>query len=119
MKKIASLLSVCALALGLAACGSDDASPNTEDKKELKIGATTGPYADMVKEAIKPGLEDLGYKIEIVEFTDYIQPNKSLGNNSLDANLFQHKVYMITSLKKMIKAFRPYHGSNSANGHIF
>ena len=42
MKKIASLLSVCALALGLAACGSDDASPNTEDKKELKIGATTG-----------------------------------------------------------------------------
>ncbi|MFI8492952.1 MULTISPECIES: MetQ/NlpA family ABC transporter substrate-binding protein [Peribacillus] len=94
MKKIASLLSVCALALGLAACGSDNASPKTEDKKELKIGATTGPYADMVKEAIKPGLEDLGYKIEIVEFTDYIQPNKSLGNNSIDANLFQHKVYM-------------------------
>ncbi|MGE6377564.1 MetQ/NlpA family ABC transporter substrate-binding protein [Peribacillus muralis] len=94
MKKIASLLSVCALALGLTACGSDNASTKTEDKKELKIGATTGPYADMVNEAIKPGLEDLGYKVEIVEFTDYIQPNKALGNDSIDANLFQHKVYM-------------------------
>ncbi|MGM9954280.1 MAG: MetQ/NlpA family ABC transporter substrate-binding protein [Peribacillus sp.] len=94
MKKITSLLSICALALGLSACGNDDATTKTEDKKELKIGATTGPYADMVIEAIQPGLEDLGYKVDIVEFSDYIQPNKSLGNGSIDANLFQHKVYM-------------------------
>ena len=95
MKKITCLLSVCALSLGLSACGNDEADiKKTESKKGVKIGATTGPYADMAIEAIQPGLEDLGYKVDIVEYSDYIQPNKALANGSIDANLFQHKVYM-------------------------
>ncbi|WP_110111681.1 MetQ/NlpA family ABC transporter substrate-binding protein [Bacillus sp. CGMCC 1.16541] len=78
----------------LAACGNNEESSSSSEKKEIKIGATTGPYSDMVTKAIKPGLEEKGYKVEVVEFSDYIQPNKSLGNGSIDANLFQHKVYM-------------------------
>jgi D-methionine transport system substrate-binding protein len=79
----------------LAACGnSSEKSSSTDEKKELKIGATSGPYSDMVSKAIKPLLEEKGYKIEVVEFSDYIQPNLALGNGDLDANLFQHKIYM-------------------------
>jgi D-methionine transport system substrate-binding protein len=87
----------------LAACGGSGASnepASSEGKKEIKVGATTGPYSDMVTKAIKPGLEKKGYTVEVVEFSDYIQPNISLGNSSIDANLFQHKVYMESFAKE-------------------
>jgi D-methionine transport system substrate-binding protein len=32
--------------------------------------------------------------VKVVEFSDYIQPNLALSKGDLDANLFQHKVYM-------------------------
>jgi len=67
---------------------------NIIDKKEVKIGATSGPYADMVNKAIKPLLEKKGYSVKVTEFSDYIQPNKALNSGELDANLFQHKIYM-------------------------
>ncbi|MGE7604182.1 MetQ/NlpA family ABC transporter substrate-binding protein [Peribacillus sp. NPDC097675] len=95
MKKNTRILAVCALTLGLSACGNDEpVIKKTESKKEVKIGATTGPYADMAIEVIQPGLEDLGYKVDIVEYSNYIQPNKALADGSIDANLFQHKVDM-------------------------
>ena len=64
------------------------------DKKELVIGATAGPYADQVKLGIKPLLEKKGYRVRIVEFNDYIQPNFALAQGALDANVFQHIVYL-------------------------
>ncbi|QHE63226.1 hypothetical protein FHE72_21080 [Rossellomorea vietnamensis] len=82
----------------LAACGGEEAS--SEDKKEVTIGATSGPYSDMVTKAIKPGLEEKGYKVEVKEFSDYIQPNNALAQGDLDANLFQHKIYMETFAKQ-------------------
>ncbi|MBS4209187.1 MetQ/NlpA family ABC transporter substrate-binding protein [Bacillus sp. FJAT-50079] len=81
----------------LAACGgSKDEGAANEDKKEVKIGATAGPFTDMVTKAIKPGLEKKGYKVEVVEFSDYIQPNNALANGDIDANVFQNLVYMET-----------------------
>lgn len=67
---------------------------NAQAKKELVIGATAGPYADQVKLGIKPILEAKGYKIKVVEFNDYIQPNFALAQGDLDANAFQHVVYL-------------------------
>ncbi|MDQ1144178.1 D-methionine transport system substrate-binding protein [Bacillus sp. SORGH_AS 510] len=80
----------------LAACGSSsDSKDKAEAKsKDIKLGATAGPYSDMLKEAIVPGLEKKGYKVEIVEFSDYIQPNKALDNGDIQANLFQHSIYL-------------------------
>lgn len=82
----------------LAACGSSASKESSEGKadetKEIKIGATAGPYSDMVTKAIKPGLEAKGYKVEVVEFSDYIQPNKALDNGDIHANLFQHTIYL-------------------------
>lgn len=63
-------------------------------KKELVFGATAGPYADQVRYGIKPILEKKGYSVRIVEFNDYIQPNHALAQGSLDANVFQHIVYL-------------------------
>ncbi|WP_211224402.1 MetQ/NlpA family ABC transporter substrate-binding protein [Paenibacillus assamensis] len=96
MKKFALILSVI-LTIGLlAGCGSssDKAGSANEDTKALKVGATAGPYSDMVTKVIKPIMEKQGYTIEVIEFGDYIQPNRALGNGELHANLFQHKIYM-------------------------
>ena len=37
-----------------------------------------------------------GYDLEIVEYTDYVQPNNALESGDLDANYFQHKPYLDT-----------------------
>lgn len=66
-----------------------------EDEGEvITIGASSGLYSDMVNTALKPALEEQGYTVEIVEYTDYIQPNNALHNGDLDANLYQNVSFM-------------------------
>ena len=76
------------LALGAAANADDPA------KKDLVFGATAGYNYDVLKLGIVPQLEKQGYKVKLVEFNDYVQPNLALAQGSLDANLFQHIAYL-------------------------
>ncbi|RXZ83022.1 hypothetical protein EBB07_08545 [Paenibacillaceae bacterium] len=73
---------------------AEEAKPSAPEKKEIVFGATAGPYSDQIKLGIKPYLEKKGYKVSIVEFNDYIQPNLALAEGSLDANAFQHIIYL-------------------------
>ncbi|MEH7504362.1 MetQ/NlpA family ABC transporter substrate-binding protein [Neobacillus drentensis] len=86
----------------LAACGSSSESKDkaSAKSKEIKFGATAGPYSDMLKKAIVPGLEEKGYKVEVVEFSDYIQPNKALDSGDIQANLFQNSIYLASFAKE-------------------
>lgn len=96
MKKLTWILA--ASALTLAACGGEETETGTteggEASKDIKLGATAGPYSDMLNAAIVPALEEKGYTVETIEFSDYIQPNNALNNGEIDANLFQHTVYL-------------------------
>lgn len=97
MKKLSALFIVI-IAVLLVACGGGDDQSNegaeeSPSKEKLTFGATTGPYSDMVTKALKPLLEEKGYEVENIEFSDYIQPNNALHNDDIDANLFQHKIY--------------------------
>ncbi|OLS35499.1 hypothetical protein BTR22_15480 [Alkalihalophilus pseudofirmus] len=97
MKKLKTVLLSALLVGALAACGSgetEETSAAGEDKSKITFGSTAGPYSDIVSKAIKPVLEEKGYEVEVVEFSDYVQPNIALNNGSIDANLFQHKIYM-------------------------
>jgi D-methionine transport system substrate-binding protein len=60
----------------------------------LNFGVAPGPYGDFVKKALKPGLEKKGYKVEVKEFSDYVQPNLALNNGSINVNVFQHLPYL-------------------------
>ena len=84
-----SILLLSALTLTLTASFA-----HAKDPKEITIGTSAGPYADQIKLGIKPILEKQGYKVRLVEFNDYIQPNFALAEGSLDANVFQHIVYL-------------------------
>ena len=87
-----------------AATGID---PN---KAEIVIGTTVGDFGDMVKNSVKPQLEQQGYQVKLVEFSDYIRPNKALADGDIDINVFQHKPYLDTFKKEnnidIVEAFQ-------------
>ncbi|KQV86273.1 hypothetical protein ASD15_29840 [Massilia sp. Root351] len=87
-------VSIAVLASAGLAAGLASAPANARDPKEVVIGTSAGPYADQIKLGIKPILEKQGYKVKLVEFNDYIQPNFALAEGSLDANVFQHIIYL-------------------------
>ncbi len=85
------LLSVAGL---VATIGLGAATAQAQEKKTLTLGATAGSNFDQLKLGIKPVLEKKGYTVKLVEFNDYVQPNLALAQGSLDANLFQHIIYL-------------------------
>ena len=66
--------------------------------KPLKIGVTAGPHAQIFEQVKKIAEKD-GLKIQIVEFSDYIQPNAALAAGDLDANSYQHKPFLDQQVK--------------------
>lgn len=66
---------------------SDDSS------KVIRVGASPAPHAEILGFA-KSIIEEQGYTLEIVEFSDYVLPNTSLSDGELDANYFQHLPYL-------------------------
>ncbi len=66
------------------------------DHTKIVIGTTEGDFADMVRNQVKKSLEDQGYEVELVTFTDYVRPNLALAEGDLDINIFQHKPYLDT-----------------------
>lgn len=69
------------------------AAAQSASKKQLVIGGTAGSNIDQLQAGIVPILQKKGYKVKLVEFNDYVQPNLALADGSLDANFFQHEVY--------------------------
>lgn len=95
MKKFFAILLTGVLTLGLAACGGSEAPADeaAEGGVTLKIGATPTPHAEILH-AAEEELAALGVTLEVVEFTDYVQPNLATESGDLDANFFQHTPYL-------------------------
>lgn len=74
------------------------ASPLQAQDKPLKIGVTAGPHAQIM-EVVKKVLEKDGVKLQIIEFSDYVQPNAALAAGDLDANSYQHLPYLEAQIK--------------------
>jgi D-methionine transport system substrate-binding protein len=99
--KIHRLVGTAVLSLLLAACGTSQSATTAGSTTAaesadtvLKIGASPVPHAeilDFVKTNLAPAA---GIKLEVVEFTDYVQPNVQLEEGLLAANFFQHKPYL-------------------------
>ena len=99
MKKVlAIVLSALLLVAALAGCASKsetasndtpastDTAASTDGKLEvLKVGASSTPHAEIL-EQVKDTLAAEGYDLQIVIYDDYVLPNQSLADGSLDAN---------------------------------
>jgi len=88
MRKRQLLKTTLALTLGAAL-----ALPALAQDKPLKIGVTAGPHAQIFEQVKKVAEKD-GLKIQVIEFSDYVQPNAALAAGDLDANSYQHKPYL-------------------------
>lgn len=91
-------------ALTLTACKDEktqaSAEPTkTETQTPLKVGVMTGPEAQMTEVAVKIAKEKYGLDVELVQFTEYTQPNAALNAKDLDANAFQTVPYMEQEMK--------------------
>ena len=117
MKKLISATLAASLALSLAACGSSastdsvaasseaastestaassEAAESTSDLAgtTLKVAASPTPHAEILNVA-KQILAEQGIDLEVVEFSDYVQPNLVTENGEVDANYFQHTPYL-------------------------
>ena len=96
-KKIAALLAGALCLSALAACGGGNDAQTAEngasDDKTITVGASPTPHAEILN-AAKDVLAEQGWTLEVVEFTDYVQPNTALVDGDLDANYFQHIPYL-------------------------
>lgn len=70
-----------------------DAPETAEEKGTVTVAATAVPHAEIL-EAAKPLMEKAGWDLEIVVFTDYVQPNEVVESGDIDANYFQHVNYL-------------------------
>lgn len=96
LKKLFTLVLIIALSLTVfAGCQNNDEAPVNEGeaKGKITVAASPTPHAEIL-EQVKAVLKEQGYELEIVEFTDYIQPNLVVDAGDVDANFFQHKPYL-------------------------
>jgi D-methionine transport system substrate-binding protein len=59
----------------------------------LRVGVTPGPAEDILH-AVEPDLARHGIELQIVRFSDYIQPDMALSSHDLDANLYQNIAFL-------------------------
>ena len=67
---------------------------------DLSIGFMPGPYRDAFTRGIEPLLKKQGYRIKYVEFSQGVQPNDAVERGQIDANIFQHSLYLNATNKQ-------------------
>lgn len=91
-RKLSHLLGIAGLLTVMAA------TPVAAQDKVYKVGVTAGPHAQIM-EYVKGIAAKRGLNIDVVEFSDYVQPNAALAAGDLDANSYQHLPYLEAQIK--------------------
>lgn len=99
IKKLFAAALIATTCIFAAGCGGSDNNSASADKKEIKMGVTAGPHAEVMEEVAKEAAKQ-GITIKIIEFNDYVQPNKALAEKDLDMNSMQHQPYLDNVVKK-------------------
>ena len=77
----------------LGGCKSPSSESSVDVVRLLKVGVNPVPHGEILRAAAAVALRE-GVRIEVVEFTDSMQPNIALSDGQLDANYFQHVPYL-------------------------
>lgn len=71
----------------------------TSNAETLRIGVMSGAPEKVMAAAQEVALKKYGLHLEIIPFSDYVQPNTALNNANIDANIFQHVPYLEAQVK--------------------
>lgn len=99
MKNITKIALGLALAIGLTGCGGNDntdqgsAPAEAEGPQTIRVGLV-GEKQEVWEEIKKRYEADSENELDLVIFSDYIQPNEALVSGDVDINAFQHKKYL-------------------------
>lgn len=63
------------------------------DGQKISVAASPTPHAEILKVA-KEILAEKNITLDIIEYTDYVQPNNVVESGEVDANYFQHTPYL-------------------------
>lgn len=107
MKKFAAIVLI-----SLIVVSSIFAAGSKESVNTLTVGATPEPHAVFLN-LIVDDLAAEGITLKVVEFTDYVTPNKALEDGQIDANFFQHIPYL-----ESFNEEQGYHLVNAGGIHI-
>ena len=97
MKKTKILFTLIGLIAVLTACGKDNKQEVKDTKSgeltKVTIGASETPHGELIK-ALEPEFKKEGIDLDLVVFSDYVQPNLQLESGDLDINFYQHQPYL-------------------------
>lgn len=81
---------------GLAILGATSCNDNyliEENATKITVAASPAPHAEILEQCI-PLMSELGYTLEVKEFTEYVLPNIATEEGEVQANYFQHTPYL-------------------------
>lgn len=76
-----------------APAGEAEEAPSDLAGTTITVAASPVPHAEILAVA-KDILAEQGITLDIIEYTDYVQPNLVVDSGEVDANYFQHTPYM-------------------------
>ena len=94
LRTLAGLGVAAALVLSACSSGSTGSSSSSNGATTITVAASPSPHAKILKYVDENLAADAGIDLDIVEYTDYIQPNEALKSGDLDANFFQTVPYL-------------------------
>ncbi|MBD2236434.1 NLPA lipoprotein [Aulosira sp. FACHB-113] len=74
---------------------------NSQQSSTIKIGVWSVIAEDILKFIQKELATSQGLEIQIVKFSDWVQVNNALKSGEIDANYFQHRLFMEDSAKRL------------------
>lgn len=98
-------------AVALTGCGSSNSGQEGKSASgksdTIVVAASPTPHAQILKFLNKEVAPKHGYKIDIKEFNDYVQPNEALKTHEVDANYFQTIPFLNNESKQRGYKFEP------------
>lgn len=82
MKRFLQYIGLALVALVLAACGKQ-----TEDTQTIKVATSPGPYSILFMEEVAPRLEQQGYTVEEIQFSELRQAMIAVDEGEADINV--------------------------------
>ena len=95
LKKFAAAAILLTFSASLTGCGSSTTveAAGSENGTVIKYSKSQGPYTELFESAVKPILENQGYVVEGIDFSELLTADIALNDGDVQFNVEQHTAY--------------------------